>query len=48
MDERGQRIEKFKNVGKVKLIKGRIWKKTHRRSGNQEKEEEGSPERLGE
>ena len=23
MDERGQRIEKFKGVGKVKLIKGR-------------------------
>ena len=27
--------------------KGRIWKNTHRRSGIQEKEEEGSPERLG-
>ena len=26
---------------------GRIWKNTHKRSGNQEKEEEGSPERLG-
>ena len=27
--------------------KGRIWKNTHKRSGNQEKEEEGSPEKLG-
>ena len=26
--------------------KGRIWKNTHKRSGNQEKKEEGSPERL--
>ena len=26
--------------------KGRIWKNTHKRSRNQEKEEEGSPERL--
>ena len=27
--------------------KGRIWKITHKRSENQEKEEEGSPEKLG-
>ena len=26
--------------------KGRVWKNTHKRSGNQEKEEESSPERL--
>ena len=26
--------------------KGRIWNNTHKRSGKQEKEEEGSPERL--
>ena len=73
-DERGQRIEKFKGVGKVKLIKGRnlpkeegrdekgslevsewsgmlqkkgrIWKNTHRRSGNQEIEEEDKKERI--
>ena len=35
----------MKEVGMLQK-KGRIWKNTHKRSGNQEKEKEGSPERL--
>ena len=46
-DERGQRNEKSKGVGKVRPIKGRIWKNSLKRSGNQEEEEEDSPEKLG-